>query len=71
MNLNSINSILKFIHYLDLVLIMTVEPGFGGQKFIVSQLNKIKKLKKIILEKSLITSCNTIELNKSCIEIFI
>ena len=33
---------------LDLVLIMTVNPGFGGQKFIPSQLEKIKRVKKMI-----------------------
>ncbi len=32
----------------DYVLLMTVNPGFGGQKFIPSSLDKIRKLKKII-----------------------
>ncbi|MBN8827710.1 MAG: ribulose-phosphate 3-epimerase [Sphingobacteriia bacterium] len=32
----------------DLVLIMTVNPGFGGQSFINSQLNKIKNVKEMI-----------------------
>lgn len=32
----------------DMVLIMTVNPGFGGQKFISSTLDKISRLKKII-----------------------
>jgi ribulose-phosphate 3-epimerase len=36
---------------LDLVLIMTVNPGFGGQKFIENSYNKIAKLKKMIVEK--------------------
>jgi ribulose-phosphate 3-epimerase len=32
----------------DLVLVMTVNPGFGGQAFIASQLDKIKALRKMI-----------------------
>ena len=35
---------------LDLVLLMSVNPGFGGQKFIPNTLNKIKQLKKLIQE---------------------
>jgi len=33
---------------IDLVCVMTVNPGFGGQSFIYSQLDKIKKLKSMI-----------------------
>lgn len=41
-------SVLKpYLKSLDLVLIMSVEPGFGGQKFIDSALNKIEYLKTI------------------------
>lgn len=36
---------------LDLVLIMTVNPGFGGQKFIEQSYQKISKLKKMIVEQ--------------------
>tara|TARA_B100001142_G_scaffold321789_1_gene369015 strand:- start:26 stop:697 length:672 start_codon:yes stop_codon:yes gene_type:complete len=36
------------IEELDLVLVMTVNPGFGGQSFIYSQLKKISALRKII-----------------------
>jgi ribulose-phosphate 3-epimerase len=35
---------------LDLVLLMTVNPGFGGQSFIKSSYNKIKKLRQLIRE---------------------
>jgi len=38
---------------LDFVLIMSVNPGFGGQKFIDSALKKIKKLRTLIEEKEL------------------
>ena len=37
---------------LDMVLIMSVNPGFGGQKFIKTSIEKVKKLKKLILEKN-------------------
>lgn len=40
---------------LDFVLIMSVNPGFGGQKFIPSVLRKIEKLKNIILQRGLAT----------------
>lgn len=36
----------------DMVLIMSVNPGFGGQKFIEHSIEKIKALKKMILRKN-------------------
>ncbi len=36
----------------DLVLVMTVNPGFGGQKFIGSGLDKVRRLKEMILKKN-------------------
>jgi ribulose-phosphate 3-epimerase len=39
----------------DLVCIMSVNPGFGGQKFIPSSLDKISRLKELILKKGLTT----------------
>ena len=39
--------------YVDMVLIMSVNPGFGGQKFIPEALSKIRQLKKMIDERKL------------------
>lgn len=38
---------------LDMVLVMSVNPGFGGQKFIPSALRKIKEVKELALERGL------------------
>ncbi|MCV3769168.1 MAG: ribulose-phosphate 3-epimerase [Wolbachia pipientis] len=43
------------IHEIEIVLIMTVNPGFSGQEFIYSQLNKIALVKKMIQERNLKT----------------
>ena len=48
-----IDVILDDLKTIDLVLIMSVNPGFGGQKFMPEVLDKIKKLKKIQEEQSL------------------
>jgi ribulose-phosphate 3-epimerase len=40
------------ICHVDMILIMSVNPGFGGQKFIENTYDKIKKLKNIILSKN-------------------
>jgi len=40
---------------LDMVLLMSVNPGFGGQKFIQNSLNKVKALKEMIQRKNLNT----------------
>ena len=39
--------IIDFLDQIDLVLIMSVNPGFGGQKFMPEVLDKIRELKKI------------------------
>ncbi|CEI85121.1 ribulose-phosphate 3-epimerase [Ehrlichia minasensis] len=50
------HNILEYIIFeLDLVLIMTVNPGFGGQQFIVSQLDKISRIRDMIEKYSLKT----------------
>jgi len=41
-----LKTILPLLPYLDLVLIMSVEPGFGGQSFMEDQLLKVKELSK-------------------------
>lgn len=51
----SIELIKKFLPMLHMVLIMTVEPGKGGQKLIPETLQKAKELKKYILENNLDT----------------
>jgi ribulose-phosphate 3-epimerase len=40
------------IEYLDLVLILSVNPGFGGQLFIENSYDRIKKLKELIVKKN-------------------
>lgn len=49
------NSVLKFLDRLDLILVMSVEPGRGGQSFIDSSLIKIKTLKEYIVNNHLNT----------------
>ncbi len=49
----SVDKVLPVLHLIDLVLIMSVNPGFGGQKFMEKTLEKVKILRKEIDKKKL------------------
>lgn len=48
-----VGEIVPYLSQLDMVLVMSVEPGFGGQKLIPSTLEKVEQLKKIREEQGL------------------
>jgi len=50
---SKIDIIINYLDKIDLVLIMSVNPGFGGQKFIPEVLDKVKQLKKIQSENNM------------------
>jgi len=52
---SKIELIEKYIEQVDLILIMSVEPGFGGQKFMPEVLDKTKKIKGLVDKKNLKT----------------
>jgi ribulose-phosphate 3-epimerase len=43
------------LQYADFVLLMSVNPGFGGQKFVSGSIAKLKRLRQMIIEKGLNT----------------
>jgi ribulose-phosphate 3-epimerase len=49
-SLNALDEVIKFVDY---VLVMSVNPGFGGQEFIPESLEKVRRLRKMIDERGL------------------
>ncbi|KAI4453526.1 ribulose-5-phosphate-3-epimerase [Holotrichia oblita] len=49
-----VENIYKYLNELDMVLLMSVEPGFGGQMLIESTLEKARKLRDYITQKNLV-----------------
>lgn len=48
-----VNAVKYVLDEIDMVLVMSVNPGFGGQSFISSQLEKIKRLKDIVGDRDI------------------
>ena len=48
-----VETVFPYLPHVELVLVMTVEPGFSGQNFIMNQLEKIKALRRHIVENNL------------------
>ena len=48
-----LSAIEEVLEYVDMVLIMSVNPGFGGQSYIPSSTDKIRRLKAMIVERGL------------------
>lgn len=49
----AVSTIEDALQYCDYVLVMSVNPGFGGQKFIRGAIEKIRRIRQLVLERSL------------------
>ena len=50
---DEVDSIIKYINYLDIVLLLSVYPGFAGSKFIESSYDKARKIAELIKNKNI------------------
>ena len=75
-----VESLIDILGEVDLVLVMSVNPGFGGQKFIESSYEKIRRLAKLREEMGLsfsievdggVTSSNILKLKEAGVDIFV
>jgi ribulose-phosphate 3-epimerase len=75
-----VNTLVDILEFVDFVLVMSVNPGFGGQKFIESSLKKIEELSKIRDKENLsfeieidggVTSENIEKISKVGCDIFV
>lgn len=48
-----VTAIVPYLPQVDMVLVMSVEPGFGGQKFIEGSLDKVREIKRLLTEAGL------------------
>ena len=48
-----VKAIEPYLSMVDMVLVMSVHPGFGGQKFIPESIDKVKEVKKLLTDKGL------------------
>jgi len=51
----SVHELIPYLDKVEMILIMTVEPGFGGQKFIAETMDKIRATRQMLDEKGLST----------------
>lgn len=50
-----VESLLPYLDQVEMILVMSVEPGFGGQKYIESSTERIRQVKSMIMERNLST----------------